>query len=166
MLNITLDKIFQHCEQEGDCQVWRLSVSNGGRPVWHHRPSGSVRRMVWELEHGKPMRAKHYACSTCDTPLCVSHVKSLNRSQQMLLASSRGRTGGPNHSAKLAQLKRSQSTKLDAGKVELMKKRRAEGATYAQLGVEFGVHLSFAHRICKGGAWSPIVGSSVFAFRP
>ena len=141
------------------CFTWRQTclVSHPSRPV---------RRMVWELIHDKPMRSKHYACCTCDTPLCVFHVKSLNRSQQMLLASSRGNTGGPKQSAKQAQSKRSQSTKLDAGKVELMKKRRAEGATYAQLGVEFGVHLSFAHRICKGGAWSPIVGSSVFAFRP
>ena len=84
----------------------------------------------------------------------------------MLLAASRGRIGGPQHSANLAITRRRMSTKLTVEKVEEMKQRRAGGATFAQLAAEFGVHLSFAHRICNGGAWAAISGASAFSYRP
>ena len=168
MVKISMSEILKRCEADGDCQVWQFYVTSDGRPIWHHKVGAKppVRRLVWELRNKQPMPAGRYACASCDTPRCVTHVQALTRSEQMLLASSRGRIGGPQHSANLAITRRRLSTKMTAEKVEQMKQRRDDGATFAQLAAEFGVHLSFAHRICNGGAWAAIGGASAFTYRP
>lgn len=168
-MKITKANILARCEPDGDCQVWKLSMSSDGRPLWRFDQKGRqfpVRRLMWELEHGRPMPLGRYACAACDTYGCVVHVKALTRSEQMLAAAATGAVGGPRHSAALAKARRRMSTKMNPEKVERMKQRRLEGATYPQLAIEFNVHTSFAHKVCTGRAWAPIGGASAFTFRP
>ena len=165
----TLKEILARCEREDDCWVWKLALSSDGRPIWHRQLKRTplvVRRLVWELQNKQPMPSGRYACAGCETPGCVIHVQALNRSEQMHLASARGRVGGPQHAAPLAKTKRRASTKLTAEKAEAMRRKRTDGATYKALADEFGVHLSFAARVCNGTAWAPIGGASAFTFRP
>ena len=164
-----LKDILARCERDGDCWVWQLAMTTDGRPIWHYQLKRTplvVRRLVWELKNKQPMPAGRYACAGCDTPGCVIHVQALTRSEQMYLASAKGRVGGPQHAASLAKAKRRTSTKLTAEKAEAMRLKRAEGATYKALANEFGVHLSFAARVCTGTAWAPLGGASAFTFRP
>ena len=168
-MKITKANILARCEPDGDCQVWQLTMSSDGRPLWRFDQKGRqhpVRRLMWELQHGKPMPKGRFACAGCDTYGCVVHIKALTRSEQMLAASAAGRTGGPKHSAALARARRRLSTKMTTEKVEQMKLRRADGASYPHRAREFGVHTSFAHKVCTGLAWAPVVGASAFTFRP
>lgn len=161
--------VLARCEREGSCWVWTLALTTDGRPIWHYNGKQTplvVRRLMWELRNKQPMPAGRYACAACETPGCVWHVEALTRSEQMYLASSKGRVGGPQHAATLARTKRRMSTKLTDEKAESMRRKRAEGATYKALADEFGVHLSFAARVCNGTAWAPVGGASAFTFRP
>ena len=119
-----LKDILARCERDGDCWVWQLAMTTDGRPIWHYQLKRTplvVRRLVWELKNKQPMPAGRYACAGCDTPGCVIHVQALTRSEQMYLASAKGRVGGPHHAASLAKAKRRTSTKLTAEKAEAMR---------------------------------------------
>lgn len=161
---ITLADIFKNCEEDGDCRVWKGSVAIGSdRPVWGgtHDDRTGVRRLVAMLTTGKPVPRGLYACVGCDTPRCVAHFSIVNRTGQASIARERGTLGGAKQSVAQAIAKR-RDGKLTYEAVARMRERRAEGATLKQIGSEFGVHTSFAHRVVTGKAWAPIGGASVF----
>ena len=162
--DITLADIFERCDEDGDCRIWKGAIASGSdRPVWggtKYDRTG-VRRLVAMLTTGKPVPPRMYACAGCDTPHCVAHFAIVNRTGQAAIARERGTIGGPKHSAALAIAKRRDS-KLTYADVERMRALRADGATLKTLGETFGVHLSMAHRIVTGKAWAPVGGASVF----
>ena len=168
MAEISMAEIMRRCEPDGDCQVWQFSVSIDGRPMWPHRGGKRppVRRLVWELQNCCPMPAGRRACAACETPLCVIHVVALTQSELLWRASARGRLGGPKHAASVSIARRRMSKIMSAEKAALIRLRRDEGATYSQLGAEFGVNQSTAHDICTGESWAPISGASAFTYRP
>ena len=168
MVKISMAEILKRCEADGDCQVWQGAVSIDGRPMWPHRGGKRppVRRLVWELQHRRPMPAGLRACAACDTPLCVIHVVALTQGELLWRASARGRLGGPQHAASVSLARRRMSKNMSAEKAALMRIRRDEGATYVKLGAEFGVHPGTAHDSCTGESWAPISGASAFTYRP
>lgn len=158
----TLQEIEARCKVVGWCMVWvGTRAGREGRdirPVWHKTKGQqfSVRRLVLEHRTGEPLPSNRYACCVCPYghEMCITHLKACTRQEQMLRASANGRLlKGPERTARNAAAQRPIAPKMTMAKAEAMRARRAEGATYHQLGEEFGVHFSMAHRICAGRAW-------------
>ena len=160
----TVEQILSQCKQIGPCLVWQGSVSSdrSARPIWHvaRQVSVPVRRVVLEHRLGEPLPAKHYACCSCpfNSPGCMTHLKALNRQQQMRLASKQGKlVHGEARSALNRKSRHKTAPKMTMERAEALRARRKDGRTYHQLGAEFGIHFSLAARIVNGQAWAPIL---------
>lgn len=155
----SVKQIEAKCKQVGPCLVWQGAVASGARPIWHvHRQLAlPVRRLLLEDRNGEPLQPNQYACCVCpfDTAGCVTHLKALTRKQQMVLAVEQGKVlRGEARSAINREAARKAPQKLTMELADALRQRRKEGATYCQLGLEFGIHFSMAARICNGTAWA------------
>lgn len=161
---VSMDEILARCVPDGDCMVWSGSMSADDRPLWHMRKRMvvPVRRLVLEMQLGRRLAKGKLAGCSCDTVGCVVHAKEVTRQELLAIAKAAGRIGGPACSARAARLARSRPTKLSMEAAQEIRRRRSEGETLVSLASEFGVHHSMIDRVCKGRAWAPIVGSSVF----
>jgi hypothetical protein len=71
----TLELIYAHCRQEGDCRMW-LGGNGGGGRCGHGRirfegKTRLVHRVVWEMVNG-PIPSGGILCHRCDRPNCVN----------------------------------------------------------------------------------------------
>lgn len=154
------EQIEAKCKQVGPCLVWQGATSSGRepRPIWHiaRQRVLPVRRLLLEHRNGEPLLANQYACCVCpfDTAGCVTHIKALTRKQQVAIAIAQGKVlSGEARSAINREAARKVPRKMTLELADALRQRRQEGATYCQLGSEFGIHFSMAARICKNAAW-------------
>jgi hypothetical protein len=73
-------------EPQGECGVWRGSLVKSSPVVTNGRGAVSVRRTLWEAEHG-PLGPEFVVIGACSTPLCVRHIAATTSSKGALKGS-------------------------------------------------------------------------------
>lgn len=164
---LTLESIFEHCEEVGECLIWKGRTANGS-PQIHagndNRPRYiQVRRFVFEQSSGEPLGANLHPVMTCRDPKCVSfgHMKPMTTKQISRLAAKEGRCSSLQKNAAIAAgRRRSCAVKLN---IEIARAIRASDEPGPVLAARYGVNRSLIPRIRAGLAWrEQALGASVF----
>lgn len=152
MTPICIDDLDPYCRarvvEDGDCLRWTGSVirTGNGHPC-RRLPDGRsvlVRRHVWESVRGPIPPGKILRCS-CETPLCIAHVRLTTYRGAALEDGARGLMGGAVRSARIAETKRrGPQAKLTQ---EAVRAFRAGNESAAEFARRHGVSESVAYRI-------------------
>ncbi len=101
-------------------------------------------RLAFVLKHQRDIGEGLLIRHMCHNPLCVNpdHLLEGTDKDNALDMVNAGRSldqkGSKNHNSKLTELQRSE-----------IKARRAAGATYKAIGLDYGIHLSTVAKICS-----------------
>lgn len=151
--------VLKRTKMVGACRVWQGSMTTNGAPQVFNvetRKWTPVRRLVIEHRLGEPMPAGKRAAWTCNTPGCIEHCEAMSAKDYMAVSVRLGRVTVPKaRIGKIMATKRAKSTTMNDERAAAIRERRAQGATYKEIGAEFGIHLSMAHKVCAGLAWAP-----------
>jgi hypothetical protein len=155
--------VMQHAHECGDCLVWDGAVSatrnSGlvGSPKFRGR---SLRRLLLEKQTGKPLPPGKLATATCETPLCIAHLGTTDKSGAAV-------KGYDNAGVRLRKAVANKRTahalpwvKLSHDKADYI---RASDASCRQLAAELGVDKTLIGKVRQGKAWAPSKAANPFA---
>jgi len=152
MLTITADQLDAYARARvvecGDCLRWTGSVirTGTGHPC-RRLPDGRsvlVRRHVWESLHGPIAAGKILRC-TCETPLCIAHLKLTTYRGVARECAALGLMSGPVRSGRIAATKRAGwQAKITQ---EAVREFRAGDESAASFARRHGISESVAFRI-------------------
>jgi len=138
-----------------DCWIWtgsRLPAGYGrflvgGKGVYAHRWS-------FVLAFGA-IPDGLYVCHRCDNPQCVrpEHLFAGTALDNARDAKSKGRLTPSDRRSELSRGQNNGRAKLTEEAVSAAKRMRADGVSYARIGVIFGVQRAAARKACVGLTW-------------
>lgn len=152
------------CVEDGDCLLWdrscdrtgvpRVSVKDGTKTKTYQ-----VRRIVWALKTGEPVRNDVRVTVTCGNKRCVCHLEAIEPGEVVRRTAQRADV---KRRRILNGLRSRERAKLDMDKARAI---REANKTIAELAQEFGVGETTISRIRRGVAWQELQSpfASMFA---
>lgn len=145
--------IAARCEEDGDCLLWKLQVSDSKRPIYKplqpdgRKPSIQVARKVWERKHG-PIPPGMLITVSCGNPRCLEHLEMITTAER----NSRQWRAQDNRARKTRAVT---ATGRKRAKLDMEKARyiRASDATIKEVAQELGVSFQLVSRVRRGVAW-------------
>lgn len=149
MNSTTLPAIRLRCRDCGDCWQWLGAKVHQRHPVitiqgvQHY-----VRRLVWQLKHGKPVPPKMRITASCDNTDCVNPEHVVARSGRQIAKRTAADGAFSTHAfrAKVALGKRRNSKLSDAD----VQRVRASTGDVAPLADELGISKAYAYMLRSG----------------
>jgi len=132
------------------CLLWSEYVDPVVGPLWHatvERGSRSVRRLVWELSGGKPLKYRDVIKPRCENAACIefTHLRKTSRAEPQA-----GRPKAPVHAMRIARAAQAGAKKLDWEKVHAI---RASAESAAALALRYGVSTQTISAIWRHEIW-------------
>lgn len=131
-------------QQRGECFEWPAGKNAAGYGITTRNGERLVTRAVWVEVFG-PIPPGHLVCHTCDNPPCAwpTHLflgTHRVNSEDMVRKGRHGTMYGDSNPW----------TRVPDTVVRQLRKRHAEGLTFAALARETGVHPETVRQICRG----------------
>jgi hypothetical protein len=146
---LTLEMIRERCTHCGEC--WEY---HGRRhpQVKHEGQHKLLRRLIYELHHGKPIQEGRRILPTCGNVLCVApdHIKAMTESQKGKQAAARGAFSSPVRGKRIAEQRRLTLAKLTLEQAQEIRCSSESGPVLAE---RFGINKSRVNAIKRGDAW-------------
>lgn len=155
---LTLKRIYDRCDEVGDCRIWRQSVQSAGYPQISGagcRPR-AVSHLVLALTGRERPTPRHCASPNCGEKRCVSeHCLRWLLPHQIMARSyaSGARACAAEYFGRVARARSSGFTQLDWPTVERMRDAMLAGATAADVAREQGLSVSSVRAIRRGDTW-------------
>lgn len=119
-------------------------------------------RLAWMLAHG-PIGSNVVVCHRCDNVACVRLEHLFVGTQAENLADMRAK--GRGHINSFPRGTKHPSAKLSEVDVVSIRRLRAKGLTFAEIGERFDMHPSTVHDIVRGKTWAhvaqPLVAEAI-----
>lgn len=135
-----IDRFFKKVRKTETCWLWLGSGCSGGYGFFsENKKFYMAHRWSYERFVG-PLGEGLRVCHKCDVPSCVNpaHLFLGTDLENQLDALGKGRS----------------ARKLTPVAVIQIRRLRATGLTYRELGMKFGVHLHTIRAVCRGKAWA------------
>ena len=150
----TVDGVKARVIEEGECWLWQGYIQNKTPQIAHYidgkKVMVSVRKLLRELETGKPQPKGHYA-NTCGEYRCVNPDHTIYRSKDTHMRIMGRSKGSLTKSAKLREYRVSTGqVKLSESKAQEIRLSEDSGPVLAD---RFGVSRGLINRIKQGRAW-------------
>ncbi len=136
---------------EEGCWLWSGAEARDYGQVWFQRKTWRAHRLAYFLTYG-PIPDGLYVLHSCDTPLCVrpDHLFLGTQSDNMKDMYAKGRRLRPGQPPG----ERHAMARLTEKQVRCLHQRLAAGEPYAELAVEYGVHVDTLTALAKRRSWS------------
>ena len=145
MTVITVEALLSHTVEEGDCLLWKGSMSPGVPRIKIDGAMYSVRRLVYEALVGEIPEGMQIGAK-CRNERCVHPDCIIARTRKQAMKGARFKA---NHTANVAHARRAQA-KLDDEKV--LQIREAEGR-HCDIAAQFGISKSYVSQIRSHRSW-------------
>lgn len=140
-------------DERTGCLEWTGSRSRKGYgQFWMNGRNETAPRAAWILQYGSVPAGLH-VLHACDNPPCVE-VGPGHLFTGTNLDNARDRDRKGRGIASLRFGASNGQARLSPEVVATLRAKRLEGASYAALGREFGVHETTAMRACRGESWT------------
>lgn len=142
-----LTDIQHHCNEVGDCYLWKRATANGHPCIRHEGRNQLVRRTLWVSAHG-PIPAGHIVRAKCGDKLCINpaHTELTTFARLGKELGALGIMSGPIRSAAIQRTKRRTQGKLS---IEAVREIRASDETTIAMAEKFGVAQAHISKIRK-----------------
>jgi hypothetical protein len=150
----TLESLHARVIEEGECWLWQGYLQNNTPQIAHYidgkKTMVSVRKLLRELDTGKPQPKGHYA-NTCGECRCVNPDHTIYRSQDAHMRTMGRGKSSLTKAAKLREYRISTGqAKLSESKAQEIRLSDDSGPVLAE---RFGVSRGLINRIKRGRAW-------------
>lgn len=146
-----LERVRLRCIECADCLVWQGSSAHGKHPqVRIKGRSISLRKALWEEEHGRPLPAGYEVAVTCETRNCIAHYKAMTHKQIAKRTAATGVYANPVRKAKISATKQAQSAALTREQVMDI---RYGGGTLQEAADRHGISRARAGQLRRGDRW-------------
>lgn len=161
---LDLKKIFDRCEEEGDCLLWQQGVNSHGIPFAQHLGKiTNVRRLVLSFAKGVELSGSLVAIVRCGNKRCLNHEHILAMTRGSMVR--RLAKAGMLDANSVCDRRRAASRTRPSNKIneQIAEQIRLDGGSQAQRALKFGVSQSLVAKIDRGVCWQPEAqGFSVF----
>lgn len=166
--------VLERCRIDGDCYLWQLSKTKGGRPVGRrHKQNVSPQRIVYEQMTGKslwrsgtklvpnggtlvPQREMLKIAMSCGEPSCCNwrHMRPLTHRDLCRDAFRNGTNRGLIASARYtAPNRKKKHVKLTLEKAREIVSRAASGEPILAIAKDLGIRYQHAWSVARGKSW-------------